>query len=86
MVTRVKDRRVEELAKEHVAQKQCAHYWIIETSYGPVSRGACKWCGEEKEFSNLMPEYSTLTPARDKNPLKLPEMDETKFDEKQRRS
>ena len=31
---------------------QCAHYWIIETADGPVSKGECQLCGEEREFSN----------------------------------
>ena len=30
----------------------CSHHWIIETPKGPVSKGRCKLCGEEKEFSN----------------------------------
>ncbi len=39
---------------------QCAHHWIIETADGPVSKGACRLCGEEREFSNsvqFMPTY-----------------------------
>ncbi len=31
---------------------QCAHHWIIETATGPVSKGACQLCGEEREFNN----------------------------------
>ena len=31
---------------------QCAHHWIIETAAGPVSKGKCQLCGEEREFSN----------------------------------
>ena len=30
---------------------QCAHHWIIETADGPVSKGECQLCGEEREFS-----------------------------------
>ena len=30
----------------------CAHHWVIETPAGPVSRGQCKRCGEEREFLN----------------------------------
>ena len=86
MVTRVKDRRVEELTKEHVAPKECAHYWKIETSLGPTSRGVCKLCGEAKEFSNVMPEPSPPTAKREKDPLKLPKMDDVEFDEKQSNS
>ena len=31
---------------------QCAHHWLIETADGPVSKGECQLCGEEREFSN----------------------------------
>lgn len=31
---------------------RCCHYWIIETAKGPISKGVCKYCGEEKEFFN----------------------------------
>lgn len=31
---------------------RCAHHWVIETPAGPVSRGQCKRCGEEREFLN----------------------------------
>ena len=34
----------------------CAHHWMIETANGPLSRGSCSLCGEEREFSNS-PEY-----------------------------
>ncbi len=30
----------------------CAHHWIIDTPEGPVSKGRCRLCGEEREFSN----------------------------------
>ena len=30
----------------------CTHHWLIETPTGPVSRGRCKLCGEERDFSN----------------------------------
>lgn len=30
----------------------CAHHWVIESPAGPVSRGQCKRCGEEREFLN----------------------------------
>jgi len=31
---------------------QCAHHWLIEPAKGPTSIGACKLCGEVREFSN----------------------------------
>lgn len=30
----------------------CAHYWVIDSPDGPVSRGVCKHCGAAKEFHN----------------------------------
>lgn len=51
--------------KVAVAQKPqaagvCRHYWLIDTPSGPVSRGVCKLCGEEREFKNYLD-----TPYRD---------------------
>jgi len=34
--------------------KACVHYWIIEGSEGPVSKGVCKLCGAECEFENFV--------------------------------
>ena len=34
---------------------QCIHHWVIEPPTGPVSKGVCKKCGEEKEFDNICP-------------------------------
>jgi len=31
---------------------QCAHHWIIETPDGPISKGVCRHCGEERKFNN----------------------------------
>ena len=39
----------------------CTHHWIIETSYGPVSEGKCRICGEEREFSNSADTYGGWT-------------------------
>jgi hypothetical protein len=86
MVTRVKDRKVEELTREEVAPEECAHYWIIETSKGPTSWGVCKRCGGEKEFYNVIPEPQPPAAKREKDPMKLPKMDDVEFDEKQRSS
>jgi hypothetical protein len=32
----------------------CQHHWIIETPSGPVSRGVCKLCGEQRAFKNYL--------------------------------
>ena len=33
---------------------QCAHHWIIETADGPVSKGECQLCGENREFNSSL--------------------------------
>lgn len=33
--------------KKRTAEVHCIHYWIIETTDGPTSRGVCKYCGAE---------------------------------------
>jgi hypothetical protein len=38
--------------KKSAAATACRHYWYIEAADGPISRGICKICGEEKEFYN----------------------------------
>ena len=30
----------------------CVHYWVIEQPAGPVSKGTCRSCGEERDFPN----------------------------------
>jgi len=39
-------------------QKQCQHHWLIEPPSGPLSRGVCKRCGEERYFMNAPPEWT----------------------------
>jgi hypothetical protein len=36
----------------------CHHYWLIDRANGPLSRAVCKYCHEERQFSNLPPEYN----------------------------
>jgi hypothetical protein len=37
----------------------CIHHWLIEPATGPVSRGVCKFCGEQKDFFNILDEFQT---------------------------
>lgn len=30
----------------------CKHYWLIDSPNGPKSLGKCKYCSEERFFSN----------------------------------
>ena len=32
----------------------CQHYWILDSPNGPLSRGLCRDCGEEKDFPNYI--------------------------------
>jgi hypothetical protein len=41
--------------RKRTARIGCAHYWVIESPKGPISRGACKYCGAVSEFSNYVP-------------------------------
>ena len=43
---------IETAPEERVDNGKCHHYWVIESPKGPTSRGVCKLCGEEREFSN----------------------------------
>jgi hypothetical protein len=41
--------------RKRTARIGCAHYWIIESPQGPISKGVCKYCGAVSEFSNYVP-------------------------------
>jgi hypothetical protein len=42
----------------------CCHHWIIEVPIGPLSKGVCKQCGEEKLFRNQL-RWAEIAPVRD---------------------
>ena len=44
----------------------CMHHWVIATPDGPVSKGTCRVCGEEREFSNSVDTYGGWTPRSGK--------------------
>ncbi len=37
-----------------MATIRCAHHWIIARADGPISKGRCRLCGEEGEFTNSL--------------------------------
>ena len=41
------------MSKEPTEEK-CRHHWVIETAEDSVSKGVCRLCGAEKEFSNQL--------------------------------
>ena len=75
-----------EIAPDEATNKgKCCHYWVIETPEGPISKGICKFCGEEKEFDSFGPDSvsrwdrSTSKPADprgSKDPAPVGEQDE----------
>ncbi len=70
--------KVEREAREPVAKEECSHYWIIEIASGPESRGVCRYCGEEREFLNTMPNYIVV--KHNTRPLGLPELPDVELD------
>ncbi len=32
----------------------CQHHWVLDSPAGPVSTGACRSCGEERDFPNYI--------------------------------
>jgi hypothetical protein len=38
--------------REAPAAPECRHHWLIESPHGATSWGACKLCGERREFMN----------------------------------
>lgn len=57
MVTRVK----ESVREEAKPTQTHAHYWLIESACGPMSRGVCKYCGMVQEFRNS---WFNIMPAK----------------------
>lgn len=51
----------------------CCHYWVIEPAEGPFSNGACKICGQQKQFKNYVevPTWGDERLARARNPRRL---------------
>lgn len=71
--------KVKEKPREHVAEDQCSHYWIIEMANGPESHGVCQYCGEGRYFLNVLPYLSV--PKRSAHPLDLPGIPDVKLEE-----
>lgn len=69
--------RVREI-DENINEDGCHHFWVIEIANGPQSRGACKYCGEIKDFHNSI--VNLNDPRRKANPLNLPKMSKVKLD------
>jgi len=44
----------------------CRHHWIIETPNGPTSRGRCKRCRAERDFTNWSAKPTCILSAVEK--------------------
>ena len=42
------------LGPEVQEEPVCQHYWVIDKPAGPVSKGVCRLCSEEREFLNYI--------------------------------
>ncbi len=56
----------------------CAHYWVIEQARGPKSRGVCKFCREEREFLNSVPESVIM--GRHHRVFEMPELPDVEIE------
>lgn len=45
-------------------REQCCHFWVIDLVEGPTSHGVCKWCDEQRQFSNYL-RLSGILPEKD---------------------
>lgn len=43
----------ESLEREPFSER-CVHHWVLESPSGPISQGACKKCGQIREFPNIL--------------------------------
>ncbi len=73
--------KIAEVNEKEVGQDECQHYWIIESANGPTSRGVCRICGAEREFSNSFPDFAAL--ARGSRPHELPKLPQVEVDGEQ---
>ena len=54
-LARKRDRNKHEKTNNHMQfVKNHAHFWSIESANGPLSRGRCKVCGKEQNFTNSL--------------------------------
>ncbi len=50
--------RTREEPRTPVTERECIHYWVIESAGGPTSSGVCRFCGAQREFHNSWPGFS----------------------------
>jgi hypothetical protein len=42
----------------------CKHHWVIDPPQGRASKGTCRSCGEERDFSNYIEGGGGWSPTR----------------------
>jgi hypothetical protein len=47
-------RKASAVLEKPAGTKTCHHHWLIEPAYGLTSNGVCKYCGERKQFLNVI--------------------------------
>ncbi len=53
------------LALEETQERSvCQHHWLLDRPAGPVSKGACRSCGEERAFLNSIEGWRGWEPKR----------------------
>lgn len=50
--------KAENVLEKPFTKGTCCHHWLIEPATGPVSKGVCKFCGEVREFQNILHDLS----------------------------
>ena len=45
------DKKLKIIDLKPLQKERCCHYWIVRSPEGGISKGACKYCAEVKEFS-----------------------------------
>jgi len=46
------EKKLVTVTKRPPAVKKCCHHWMIDEMSAETSKGVCKFCGEQKYFSN----------------------------------
>ena len=67
----MRNRRADD-GKEQGASPECCHYWVIENAAGRVSKGICKFCSAQKEFSNYLSDMEAQSIVLFDKPVKAP--------------
>lgn len=63
-----------------VIEKECTHYWLIESADGPISQGVCKFCGARKEFHNSWLGFAIMNRGAESSDKKEEKLDEPELE------